>query len=372
MKMLNNVFTCNSCNEQFLINEWRWKRITIPVFIVITVFTIIDYPINWSLFPFHFINISLLVVLLWISNRFINVLYYTRYRHKNSLADNIFRRYLPSFIVSVILVGTDILFFHNFIELFFHKEALSVFLVEHRYIYLLVILFVYFINVSYERLFLFIELTEAGIKTEKYKKDSIEARFNNLKNKINPHFLFNTFNALSETIDEDPERASKLVNELSDVYRYVLENQDVNWASIKNELDFARSYINLLKMRFEDNLNVEIIEDEMDQDIFIAPLTFQLLIENATKHNEISSRRNLRIKIYRDNDFIIVQNNLQVKNVLDNGSSFGLKNLQERYQYLSGKDIVINNTGDEFIVRVPVITEKNKVQFKTHDLHGME
>jgi two-component system, LytTR family, sensor kinase len=369
MDMINKVFTCNSCNKQFLLNEWRWKRVTIPIFIVITVFTVVDYPIDWKLFPFHFVNVSLLVALLWISNRSISVLYYTKYRQRKSVTAIILYRYLPSLVVSFLLVSGDILLFHEFVCTFFYEKKITDFIFEHKYIYLIIILFVYFINVSYEKLFLFIELTEAGILAEKYKRDSIEARFNNLKNKINPHFLFNTFNALSETIEEDPVKASKLVTEFSDVYRYVLENQEINWTPIKNELDFARSYTNLLKMRFEDKLVIDIDTKGLETDIFIAPLTFQILIENATKHNEISTRKNLKIEIYRHNDFIVVKNNLHEKKVINSGSSFGLKNLHERYKYLSGRDLEISKTDDEFIVNIPVITEISKIESGSTDQH---
>lgn len=274
-----------------------------------------------------------------------------------------------SFIVSFLLVNVDIKIFHSFVCSYFYEKDLYEYIFEHRYIYLFTILFVYFINVSYERLFLFIELTEAEVEAEKHKKDSIEARFNNLKSKINPHFLFNTFNALSETIEENPPKASKLVNELADVYRYVLDNQEVNWISLKKELEFAKSFINLLKMRFEENLNADINIDENIPDVYIAPLTLQILIENATKHNEISSKKNLKLQIFIEDQYIIVKNSLQEKKALNNGSSFGLKTLHERYMHLSNKEIIINKTGGEFIVKIPLIKEQNKLKFEELDVH---
>jgi len=367
--MLNKVFLCNSCNVQFLENEWRWKRITIPVFILITVFTIVDYPINWPLFPFEFINVSILIILLWVSNRFINIEFYKRYQHDRNKKTRLVARYALSLFVSVLLLSIDIKFFHSFVCSYFIENLRSDYIFQHRYLYLLTALFVYFINISYERLFLFIELTEAGIEAEKYKKDSIEARFNNLKSKINPHFLFNTFSALSETIEENPPKASKLVNELSDVYRYVLDNQEINWIALKKELEFAKSFTNLLKMRFEENLNVDIKIDSNIPGVYIAPLTLQILIENATKHNEISTKKKLKLQIYTENEFIIVKNNLQEKKTLNNGSSFGLKNLHERYKHLSNKEVIINKTKEEFIVKIPLIKEQNKLRFEELDVH---
>jgi len=376
--MLNKIFDCGICNEQFLQNEWRWKRITIPVFIIITTFTVSDYPILWDIFPYHFINISVVIISLWVSNRAIIIFFQRAFGTHKSKKRIFIYKYLLTIFVSMAVVFIDIVLFHQVLLFTEPEKCINLtfvdILLQHRYLFLITTLFAYFINANYERLFLFIELTETGIMAEKYKKDSIESKFNNLKNKINPHFLFNTFNALSEIIEEDPPKASKLVNELSDVYRYVLDNQEINWIPLKKEIDFVYAYINLFKMRFEDNLisDIEIPEEYLNYQI--APLTLQLLIENAIKHNEISSKKPLKIQISVKDGILEVKNNLQLKTIINSGSSFGLKNLKERYKHLTNNSINILQTDAEFIVRIAIykeIKEPGKPLSKKHQQHQL-
>ena len=299
---------CDFMDEQFLENEARWKRYTIPLFVIITSFTLIEYPIEWKYFHYHVIMDLVVIITLWVVNRFIIVKFHVHFDDPQKRKGKMFIKYFASIIISVLVVAGYIKLYHTIFDEFLPERHVFLFL-EHRYTYLVTIIFVYFINANYERLFMFIELSQKAIEAEKYKKDSMEARFNNLKNKINPHFLFNTFNALSETIEEDPPKASLLVQELADVYRYVLDNQESNWVMLSKEIDFARSYINLLKMRFEDNMIVDFNIDETMLNSYIAPLTMQILIENAIKHNIISSKQNLKLSLSTNGQFISVQNN---------------------------------------------------------------
>jgi two-component system LytT family sensor kinase len=148
-----------------------------------------------------------------------------------------------------------------------------------------------------------------------------------------------------------------LVNELTDVYRYVFDNQETNWVPLKKEVDFIYAYINLFKMRFEENLVTEITIPAEYLDYHIAPLTLQILVENAVKHNIISSKKPLKITIEVKDSFIIVKNTLQIKSIVNSGSSFGLINLKERYKHLTNQTVDISETNDEFIVQVPLIKE---------------
>lgn len=374
--MLSKVLNCQGCNEQFLQNEWRWKRITIPFFIVISTLLLMEYPVKWNMLPYEFGNMAVVILALWFVNRNIIVLFHRQVDLKNNRKGKFFLKYLSTILVSIIILYVDIHLFHELMLNVLGEACLDNdfdhVLLEHRYLFLLTILFAYFINANYERLFMFIELTETAIKAEKYKKDSVESKFNNLKNKINPHFLFNTFNALSEVIEEDPPKASKLVNELSDVYRYVLDNQELNWTPLKKELEFVYSYINLFKMRFEDSLQTDITIPVEYLEHSIAPLTLQILIENAIKHNIISRKKPLKIDLSVEDGMLLIKNNLQEKNIINNGSSFGLKNLQVRYQHLSDKEIHISKTEDEFIVKIPLLIEtKRKEDKKEYNLHSI-
>ncbi len=349
-------FNCKFCDEQFLNNERRWKLFTIPVFSVVSAFALTDYPIEIPKFFLDLTYITAIIFLLWISNRYLIIKFQKKCQNGQNKKKKLFIRYLSTTIVSMIIIIPAKEFYH-LIDINEFPSGPCVDGHAHRMLYMITVLFVYFINANYERLFLFMDLSVKALEAEKYKKDSIEARFNNLKNKMNPHFLFNTFNALSEIIDEDPPKATKLVQEMSDVYRYVLDNQEMNWVILSKETQFAYSYTNLLKMRFEDNLNINIDIPDDKLDWHIVPLSMQIVLENVVKHNEISSKRKLNVSIQVEDDWIVVKNNLQEKETFGNGTSFGLSNLTERYQYLSGKKIIILKTSSDFIVKLPLINK---------------
>ncbi|MFN8256131.1 MAG: histidine kinase [Bacteroidales bacterium] len=202
------------------------------------------------------------------------------------------------------------------------------------------------------------EWKKAAVEAEKFKRQSIESQYTTLVNQINPHFLFNSLNALASLIPQSPEKAVEFVNKFSKIYRYVLDARDKIVCEIKDELDFADSYCFLQKIRFGDNL---IIEKQISSDClnkFLPPLSIQLLIENAIKHNEISRANPLKIKIYNTNDFLFVENNLSPKDVKSESTGIGLNNLIERYKHLCNSEPTFNIENEIYIAKLPVITEE--------------
>lgn len=198
------------------------------------------------------------------------------------------------------------------------------------------------------------------IEAEQLKKQSIEARFDALRSQINPHFLFNSLNVLSSLVYRDPDTSARFIEQLSNVYRYLLNNQDQKLIPLREELEFINSYYYLLKMRFQENLNIAHEIPETKKDYYIAPATLQLLIENAIKHNVVSKKNPLDIKIYIENgkpeiNKIVVENNLQPKPVQEASSKLGLKNIKSRYTFLAGREAVEIITAPNFIVKVPLI-----------------
>lgn len=193
------------------------------------------------------------------------------------------------------------------------------------------------------------------LQAEKYKKESAEFEFEMLQAQINPHFLFNSLNTLSSLVYEDADRSAEFIRKLSDVYRHVLDNRQKELISIREELRFIESYIFLLELRFEKKLKIEmgIGDDVMDRKI--APLTLQMLIENAVKHNIVSAKRPLKIQVFNNEKYIIIENPLQPKAIKEQGSQMGLHNISSRYRALCGQEIIINDENDTFIVKVPII-----------------
>lgn len=199
----------------------------------------------------------------------------------------------------------------------------------------------------------------ALINAENLKVEMMAYKYESLRNQINPHFLFNSFNVLSDLVYADQAMAVKFINQLSELFRYVLDSRDKELVSLADELDFMKSYIYLLKTRFEDKLELNIgLNAEPDE--LIVPMTLQLLVENAVKHNEISEAYPLQINIRRDSSYLEVENTLRVKKVGENSKNTGLKNIIQQFSYFTDRQIEVNATDGKFLVRVPILKVSEK------------
>jgi len=197
---------------------------------------------------------------------------------------------------------------------------------------------------------------QAAIEAEKLKTEQVASQYETLKNQVNPHFLFNSLNALTSLVYEDQDQAAKFIKKLADVYRYVLDNQQKEVVPLSEELQFLKSYIFLQQMRFEDNLTVD-IEVPSETEAMIPPLSLQMLVENAIKHNIISDDQPLHLRISVEQDkFLRVENNLQLKRSYEYSSGLGLQNIRSRYAYLSRKEVEIQDGPQHFTVKLPLLT----------------
>jgi sensor histidine kinase YesM len=194
------------------------------------------------------------------------------------------------------------------------------------------------------------------VDAERLQKESIAAKYESLKSQVNPHFLFNSLNALSNLVYEDQDKAVKFIKQLSEVYRYVLDTREKEVVPLEDEIRFLRSYLFLQQIRFGNKLMVEFdIKDPAH--IKIAPLALQMLLENAIKHNIISEEDPLLIKVYSNNHYIIVENNIQKKITLGEPSiGVGLENICKRYEFLSDTKVEVIQDQSMFQVKLPVLT----------------
>lgn len=200
--------------------------------------------------------------------------------------------------------------------------------------------------------FLF-EWRDSVAVAERLKKEQVEARYETLKNQVNPHFLFNSLNVLTTLVHKDADLAEQFIRQLSAVYRYVLDSRDREVVTLEEELKELEAYIFLMKIRFGDRFSTVIeVQNRAGK---VAPLTLQMLVENALKHNEISKNSPLFVEIREENNFIVIKNNLQAKTGVTASSGVGLENIRSRYHFLSDLPVEMIQTEDSFTVKIPIV-----------------
>ncbi|MEL1254340.1 histidine kinase [Flavobacterium sp. DGU38] len=205
------------------------------------------------------------------------------------------------------------------------------------------------------------------ITQQKIIAGTANAKFESLKNQIDPHFLFNSLNVLSSLIEENPDNAQRFTTSLSKIYRYVLEQKDKELVSVEDELSFAKTYMNLLKMRFENSLFYELPTENINPDAKVVPLSLQLLLENTVKHNVVSEQKPLHIRIFIDGDCLAIQNDFQKKEVLQDRQGVGLQNIVNRYGIVTNRKVLIEQNEKTFTVKIPILTKQITVMETSAD-----
>ena len=209
----------------------------------------------------------------------------------------------------------------------------------------------------YEAIYYNIRLQKSIRQEERSKQAIVQAQLDVLRNQAQPHFFFNTLNTLRDIIDQNPkEDAKEFVDKLSDMYRFLLEAGNANLISVRDELKFSKAYIHIQSERFGSNMIVNWNIPETSLDLMIVPMSLQLLLENAIKHNIISKAKPLRIDIVVKENKLTVENKIQPKSTQLPSTKLGLANIQKRYALISDTSIKINNDGNRFIVTLPLIT----------------
>ena len=200
--------------------------------------------------------------------------------------------------------------------------------------------------------------TKKEVVEQKLIAKSANAQFESLKNQLDPHFLFNSLNVLDSLIEENPVQAQRFTNSMSKIYRYVLEQKDKELVSVEEEIDFAKTYCELLKTRFEDAVTFDFNISEEDKKGFVVPLSLQLLLENSIKHNFATSSKPLNIKIFTEKGNLIIENNLQTRELPNTSTGVGLANIVSRYNLLTERNVFVEKSEAFFRVKLPILTEK--------------
>jgi LytS/YehU family sensor histidine kinase len=216
------------------------------------------------------------------------------------------------------------------------------------------LLITFMISSIYASVAFFIEWKENLLRTQALEKANLEARYDTLRNQVNPHFLFNSLNTLLMLVNDNPV-ASKYVESISEIMRYMLQSRDKEAVLLRDELKIASDYVFVQQSRFGDKLQVEFDVPEKFYHYAIPPLALQMLLENAIKHNVVSKDNPLHVKVYiAENLFIVIENSVKAKIDKDPSTGVGLENIRNRYIHLTGKDILVKQENGRFVVMLPL------------------
>lgn len=256
-------------------------------------------------------------------------------------------RFLLIFITgAAIVVAVESMVHH-----FFRQEGSNILFYFLRGVFHNMVILVIYFAMQNQRRLQQVEVENAGLKEE-----NVLAQLDLLRQQVQPHFLFNALNTLKSMVKSNDPAASNFIIHLSGVYRYLLQSSMKQQATVQEELEMLQSYAFLLKTRFADNFDLDVQLPEQALASLVPPLTFQLLLENAVKHNVVSMDKPLRIEVLcPTGKYLAVRNNLQPKKSVEETNGAGLENIERRYQLLTGKGIEVVKTAENFEVRLPLI-----------------
>ena len=241
-------------------------------------------------------------------------------------------------------------------ELYTIKNFLNITLSNTQKISMFIIslIITFMISSIYVSVAFFIEWKENLLRTQALEKANLEARYDTLKNQVNPHFLFNSLNTLLMLVNDNPV-ASRYVESISEIMRYMLQSRDKEVVLLRDELTIAREYVYIQQNRFGDKLKVEIDVPEQFYHYAIPPLALQMLLENTLKHNVASKEHPLFAKVFISPDkYLVVENNLKAKIDKEPSTGVGLENIRSRYLYLTGEKIIVKQEHGKFVVMLPL------------------
>ncbi|MGK0252856.1 MAG: two-component system LytT family sensor kinase [Mariniflexile sp.] len=290
---------------------------------------------------------------------FSNMYFFDYMNSRSWKKEDTIKRSIIGILSSTVITLIGLFFLRAFTSVAFNGRSFHDFIVNEKFRYYQFGLWITLtIVIIFHFIYYYNKYQQNRIKEQKVIAGTASAKFDALKNQLDPHFLFNSLNVLTSLIEENPENAQKFTTSLSKVYRYVLEQKNKELVFVDEELAFAKTYMSLLKMRFEDSIIFDIPDKAKNSVSKVVPLSLQLLLENAVKHNTVTSKKPLHIKIYEDGDSLVVENNLQPKQIVKKSSGVGLNNIMQRYNLLTDKKIHITKEVNRFAVTIPMLTKQ--------------
>jgi len=303
---------------------------------------------GWSLRTTLYVGVLTILIwqFLWLGNGFLNEWLDARYSWRDQPGRRFLAGMVGMLVFSVGIVYLLILFYRHVLN-FEVGDDLNGMFFSTLIITTIITMFMT------GRSFLF-NWRQAAVDAEKLRRESVKAQYESLRSQVNPHFLFNSLNALTNLVHRNPDEAVRFIKQLSEVYRYVLETRDKELVSLVEELRFLDAYLFLQRIRFGDKLQLDVQTEGLVGQV--APLGVQMLVENAIKHNVIADDRPLSVRLFGANGYLWVTNTLQKKtDIPDAGGGLGLENIRRRYNFLTDRPVVVKEEGRTFEVGLPLI-----------------
>ncbi len=335
------------------------KKLKFRIFYMLAIGLAIAILFKLFIFPGPFIFdeeilfVSIVSMILWEGNLRINDYLDKRFSWINFLNQRIFFQIITNLfytiLVLIALISVINYFKFGFFELF-NPKLREVFIPAIVTTFIIII-----IDITNQ---FFKSWKSSLIEVEKYKTESANAQLQNLKNQLNPHFLFNNLSVLTSLVYKNQDKAADFINEFAKVYRYVLDTKNSELVPLQEELDFINHYIFLQKIRFEDSISFEIKIEESKKSAYLLPMCLQMLVENTIQHNETSQANPLKVLIYTDNDSLVIENPILSRSDISESTKTGIKNIKQRYSFFTDKKVIVSNNGKIFKVILPLIQKK--------------
>ncbi|MGA0559815.1 sensor histidine kinase [Larkinella sp. VNQ87] len=346
------------------LNDTWMRLVGVPLLALIGQWTMygytnVPYPDDWRI-PFFFILGSVLV---WETNRWGIILSRRKYPELTQTLRRIVYQ-LSWFVFFASLIRITQTFFYELIGIWPSEESL----LFKPYFFNTLVSVVGTVQIAayYEGVYLYQRWKITYTEAQELKKVNLQSQLDSLKTQINPHFLFNNLNSLSSLITSDTDQAERFVDELSSVYRYLLQQNNRDLCPLTDEVNFIMAYFHLLKTRYGDGIFLETQIEPHYLTYLIPPLTLQILLENAIKHNIIAVSRPLTIRLYTEEGHLFVENNIQKKKVAVPSNQIGLQNIMIKYKLLAHSPVTIRYDEHTFLVGVPLLAPTTEIVINQH------
>lgn len=330
----------------------QWIIILIAIGNIMSFFLFKEQEYTWEMFWYVTLNSVLVGGAFMLAMAFMVYLLDKKLPWLQNPLKRLIVQFISTIAFSLVIIVITILL----TALFTHQPVTSSFFFESGFFMAKVgFTFVFLGSLASNAVMFFKNWKEAAVQQEKLKREQLALQYDTLKSQVNPHFLFNNLNALTSLISTNPDKAIDFVKKLSEVYRYVLDQKDTELVDLDTELKFVESYIFLQKIRFGNNLNVQM--EINNKNFKVIPLSVQMLVENAIKHNEISDRNPLYIRIFSDeNQYLTIENKLQKKSGSE-GNGTGIDNIKSRYQFFTDRELLLAISKEYFRICIPLLND---------------